>query len=127
MTTTNLYILGDADRVREKIESQLLAGNLADVSKISSTLISALAKLVSSVEISLDAETLMAGGDDVIFSVRPDAYNREALERISVNFYRETGSSMSFGVGTMVTIAYLNLRRAKAAGGGIIVEEGGAQ
>ena len=34
---------------------------------------------------------------------------------------------MSFGVGTMVTIAYLNLRRAKAAGGGIIVEEGGAQ
>ena len=119
--SAHLYILGDADRVRDQIERQLLAGNLEGVAELSANLSAGLVNLVRAVEASLDAETIMAGGDDVIFRVRAEAYSTKILEAVSAQFLAEAGCTISFGVGDEVTLAYLNLRRAKAAGGGTVV------
>lgn len=124
----DIFILGDADRVREQIERQLLGGNLAGVAKLSAKLAAGIVNLVRAAEESLEAETIMSGGDDVLFRVSSDAYSLEALKEISRHFRSETGCTISFGVGNEVALAYLNLRRAKAVGGGTIVATGeGAQ
>ncbi|MCY1060153.1 hypothetical protein [Nannocystis sp. SCPEA4] len=117
------YILGDADRVREQIERQLLTGHLEELARLSAVLTRELAALVASVE-ELGAKTIMAGGDDVLFQVPTSAYSFEALRTIAATFLSNTGCTISFGVGPEVELAYLNLRRAKAAGGGIIVATG---
>jgi hypothetical protein len=122
-----LYILGDADRVREHIERHLLAGELAELAKLSERLSSGLNNLTCAAEESLGAETIMAGGDDVLLRVRADVFSAKALETIARTFRSETGCTISFGVGADIAVAYLNLRRAKAGGGGTIVYPRGGE
>lgn len=115
-----LYILGDADRVRDQIEKRLLSNDLQGVSELSTNLTSGLATLVRALTQMPNTETIMAGGDDVLFRLKPETYSRDALEKAAAQFRLDTGCSISFGVANDVTHAYLNLRRAKASGGGIV-------
>jgi hypothetical protein len=115
-----LYVLGDADRVREKVEALLFANDLAALATFSQTLTQAVSTLVREMGERLGARTVMAGGDDVLFTVSEDRFDLGALHLLSKSFTNTTGCSISFGVGTSLEAAYLNLRRAKAAGGGIV-------
>lgn len=62
----------------------------------------------------------MAGGDDLLFRLPFKSYSRSTLEEIRHRFQDDTSASISFGVGQNVTSAYVNLRKAKAMGGGIV-------
>jgi hypothetical protein len=117
----DFYILGDADRVRERIERHLLAGDFASVTNLSASLTAGINNLAQAIGERLQADTIMAGGDDVLFRINPDAYSGEVLKEISKRFHSETGCTISFGVGNDIAVAYLNLRRAKAGGGNAIV------
>ena len=119
-TQSNLYILGDVDRVREHIDRELLASNLEAVTKFSTTLTRGLATLARASEELMGAEIIMVGGDDVLFRVGDRTYSKELLARIAKTFKEETDCTISFGVGTSVPVAYVNLRRAKAEGRGSI-------
>lgn len=123
----DLFIMGDADHVREQVERRLLGGTLSDLTDFSSGLTSALLLLVSSAEAELGAETIMAGGDNVLFRVRWNNYSRRTLDALGSIFHEKTGCTISFGVGEDIANAYVNLRRAKAAGGGAIVGDTRAQ
>jgi hypothetical protein len=70
----------------------------------------------------MEAEVLMAGGDDILLRVECKNYKRTHIEQLAELFQQKTGSTFSFGVGSTVESAYLNLRRAKASGNGSIVE-----
>jgi hypothetical protein len=115
---SSLYILGDADRVRQHIDRELLASNLEAVTNFSAKLTQGLLDLARASEEFMSAETIMAGGDDVLFRVDANKYSQESLKQIADAFQQQTGCTISFGVGVSVALAYLNLRRAKAEGGG---------
>lgn len=120
-----LFILGDADRIRERVERYLLSSELALLSSFSERLAASITDLVRGAQESLGAEALMAGGDDILFRVSSTAYSRPALEALLARFRGTSGCTISFGVGADVQTAYLNLRRAKASGGDIIVDDEG--
>jgi GTP cyclohydrolase III len=119
--TAVVYVLGDVDRVREHIDRHLLAENLPSLKVFSAGLTKALLNLASAVEAMLNAQTIMAGGDDVLFQIPYQDYSQDLLKQIAQSFSKETGCRISFGVGKTVSAAYLNLRRAKAEGRGSIV------
>ncbi|WP_449221910.1 Cas10/Cmr2 second palm domain-containing protein [Tistrella mobilis] len=118
-----LYILGDADHVRERVEAALFSGDLAKLKSFSQTLTGAIADLVREVVECFDAQTVMAGGDDVLFIVDANRFELDTLVAFACVFKKTTGCSISFGIGVTPDAAYLNLRRAKAAGGGIVYQE----
>jgi len=121
--TNRVYVLGDADRVRERLEGYLLGDRPADVRTFSQQLSEGLADFVRSAQVLFGADILMAGGDDVLLSVEDGLYSRRTLEQLVRAFSEKTGCTISLGVGNDVSTAYLNLRRAKAAGGGGVVGE----
>jgi hypothetical protein len=120
--SVHVFILGDADRVREQIERALLEGRLEEASQFSRNLTEAVRTLVSEVEQSLDASTIVAGGDDVCFRVPRERYNSSKLTEIARRFAAISSCKISFGVGLTIEGAYVNLRRAKAHGGDRIVD-----
>jgi hypothetical protein len=115
-----VYILGDVDRVREQIERYLLGDTPFEVTTFSQRLSEGLRDFLRSAETLLAGETLMSGGDDILLSVERSMYSRAQFEELMSAFRQTTGCTISLGVGADVSTAYLNLRRAKAAGGGTI-------
>ncbi len=122
MQTQLLFILGDGDNIRERIESLLFSKNFTELHKVSesfSVTIRGIKKLVVS---GMNGEVLMAGGDDLLFRINKKNYKREIIEKLAEYFKKNTGNSMSFGVGSTIEDAYLNLRKAKSLGKGIVVD-----
>ncbi len=118
--TSTLYILGDADRVRQRVERALLSGNLVELGKFSAALTAAIALIAERMIQRLSAQVVMAGGDDLLLTVAAGTFDVDILEGLSRDFADETGCTISFGVGKTVEEAYLHLRMAKASGGGAI-------
>jgi len=122
--TSDLYILGDVDRVRERIERHLLAGKLDALKQFSDTLTAEVGALARRIHKAFSADIIMAGGDDVLFCVPQDRYSKTDLETIAQQFASESGCTISFGVAADITTAYVNLRRAKSSGGNVIIDSG---
>jgi len=118
-----VFILGDADRVREQVERALLDCDFEGASSFSKSLTNALAVLVSEIEQIPGSSTILAGGDDVCFRLPEAQYDRETLVSIAKRFFATSSCNISFGVGRSIGAAYLNLRRAKARGGGQIIAD----
>jgi spermidine/putrescine-binding protein len=118
--TSTLYILGDADRVRQRVERALLSGDLVQLGTFSAALTAAIACIAERMIQHLSAQVIMAGGDDLLLTVPAGTFDVDILEGLSRDFADETGCTISFGVGTTVEEAYLHLRMAKASGGGTI-------
>ena len=118
-----IYVLGDGDKVRDIIENHLFSGNLDSLTRTSESLIEAILDIKNHAITTMKAEIIMAGGDDFFFRVVFDLYSKNHLIRMSDTFRDKTGIGFSFGVGTTIDSAYLNLRKAKASGSGNIVEE----
>ena len=66
---SNLYILGDADHVREKIEFYLLSSQLNSLRIFSKSLRIAVDDLAQRVQDVFAGDIIMVGGDDVLFYV----------------------------------------------------------
>jgi len=121
--TTYIFLLGDADRVRDGIDQRLLSGQLAELKEFSTNLTRGIAELVDMFQSEMDAEVIMAGGDDVLLQVSVDLYSVHKHLNICSNFRNTTGCNISFGVSRNLSQAYLNLRRAKSQQIGICSEE----
>jgi hypothetical protein len=115
-----IFILGDADKIRERVEAALFAHDLQRLSVFSNSLTAAITMIVDRMERRLSATTVMAGGDDVLFTVARTTFDASVLVAISEAFEHETGCTMSFGAGISLEDAYLCLRKAKSGGGGAV-------
>jgi hypothetical protein len=120
-TNDMLFVLGDGDRIRSHLEKWLLAGDLEELATFSAALTTGISNLTSAAHEQLGARIIMAGGDDVLFQVKLEAFSISTLEKLSETFLQATGCTISFGVASDVEQAYLCLRKAKARGGGAIV------
>ncbi|MBN9365450.1 MAG: hypothetical protein J0H59_00285 [Comamonadaceae bacterium] len=121
--STHLYVLGDADRVREGIDQRLLRGRLDELRAFSASLSDGVAALLGSFEVEMGAEVVMAGGDDVLLIVNASRYSVEKNRLVAANFLKATGCAISFGVSASLQGAYINLRRAKAEHSGVCFED----
>lgn len=118
-----LYILGDADRVREKVEGAIFRGDLEGLSRFSTCLTVAISSIVRDLEQKFGATAIMAGGDDILVTVPGSAYDRSTLVKLASDFKTTTGCTISFGVSFDLDRAYLSLRRAKSANGCVVHED----
>lgn len=115
-----IFILGDADKIRERIETAIFDHDLQRLSAFSASLTSAIGTIVDRMRTQLLATVVMAGGDDVLFTLAKRDFDASVLADISAAFRAETGCTMSFGAGVSLEDAYLCLRRAKSSGGATI-------
>ncbi len=116
-----IFVLGDGDRVRERIESHLLNGEFDALKEISQKLIDSINEMRSLAISTMDAEIIMAGGDDILFRIRKERYDKANVQKLATSFEQSTGISFSFGIGEDLKSAYINLRRAKASKGDKII------
>lgn len=119
-----VYFIGDGDDIRKRVEFFLFNEDMAALSRFSKNLSKAIKSIEEFVASQWGGDILMAGGDDVIFSIDKQFYSKSEMESAMSDFHRATGSTISFGVGATIESAYLNLRRAKASGKGRIVDLG---
>lgn len=118
---TVLYALGDGDRVQAMIDNGLLGGNLDQVKELSKKLTCAMQVLSDLVRQHPGWQVAFSGGDDICLIIEGSAYDDAFIRGLMQEFQRLTGGTISFGVGASIENAYLNLRRAKARGGNILV------
>jgi hypothetical protein len=114
--------MGDGNKIRERIENHLLNGELESLEILSQKLIDAIDKTKLLAISIMGAKVIMAGGDDLLLLVEYTKYHRELVQQLSDLFERESGASISFGVGQTLESAYLNLRRAKSSRTSNIIE-----
>jgi hypothetical protein len=118
----SLYIFGDGDRVRERLEGFLLSQDLESLGSLSRRLSEGIRLIGDELSLRMGAEVVMAGGDDILMRVPASKYDRKLLEEVVSVYMEQTGLSISFGVGPTLEQAYLNLRRAKSSNSNKIVE-----
>lgn len=117
------YVLGDGNHIRENVEFYLLNHDLESLSKFSQSLTTAINELKEIAIFSMNAQVILAGGDDILLSVPREKYRKELIQKLQQVFLATTGITISFGVGNTIEAAYINLRRAKTNRGDRIVEE----
>lgn len=108
-----VFVLGDGNQIRVKIESHLFKNELRKVKEISENIISAINQLKNIAIKDLDAEIIIAGGDDLLITVNKRKYDRNVLKKMSRTFQELTECSFAFGVGETIEIAHSNLNKAK--------------
>ncbi len=119
-----LFILGDGDRIRARVEGYLLNARLTELSRYSDALTQAIEAAASKAKEVLLAERIMAGGDDLLLRIEAHAYDKGKIQEIADLFKKICNSTISFGVGTTIDEAFLALRKAKSQGGDTVVEDG---
>ena len=115
-----IYILGDGNKIRERIEKHLLSGELEALELLSHRLTEAITTIKLLSISTMDAKVVMAGGDDILLLVDRNKYSRELIQQLSDIFKKESGESISFGIGFTIETAYVNLRRAKSSSVSIV-------
>ncbi len=106
-------VLGDGNQIRVKIESYLFKKQFQKVKKLSKNITSAIVRLEGIAKEELKAEIIMAGGDDLLFRIDKERYDKKVLKKMSMIFIEMTECSFSFGVGNTIEIAHSNLNKAK--------------
>lgn len=119
----NFYVLGDADKIREKIDFYLLNHDFKSLSNFSQNLTVAINEIKEVAISSIDAQIILAGGDDILFYVPCEKYRKELVQNLQQVFLDITGVTISFGIGKSIETAYINLRKAKSSKNNKIVEE----
>ncbi len=117
------YVLGDGNHIRERVEFYLLNHELESLSNFSQSITTAINEIKELAISTMNAQVILAGGDDILLSVPREKYRKELIQKLQQAFFTTTGITISFGVGNTVEAAYINLRRAKTNKGDKIVEE----
>lgn len=122
MSGATLFVLGDGDKVRQRLDALLFTGKLEDLKELSRAISEAVLTVAQAAASAMGGEIVVAGGDDLLLRIPADQLNLRLLEQLRRSFHDRTGCcTMSMGAAPDVERAYLNLRRAKAQGGDTLV------
>ena len=106
-----VYIGIDGDKVGEKIEALIVAGNLQKVAALSRKVQFAIKKLEDAI-ISSGGRVIFSGGDSILAEIELDEQQCDNLVRM---FHDITGCTASAGIGNTPIEAYLALKLAKGS------------
>lgn len=114
-----VYIFGDADQIRRRIEAYLFSQNLVGLREFSESLTHAIADLCKAAK-RFGGEVIFAGGDDILFRIPLNKLNLDDIRKCMEIFHEKTGSTISVGVGATPEEAFVHLAKAKASGLGTL-------
>lgn len=117
------YALGDGDNIRLMVERELLAGNVEGCGAVSRAIIDGMSFLDEYFRRKEGWRVIYCGGDDILVEVAAERYDPATVREAISGFKKRAGSSISFGTGSTILSAYLNLRRAKSLHSGLLVCE----
>ena len=117
-----LFLIGDGDNIRHTVESYLFRHQFEELNKFSEVLSKAILNIKEMIIADMEAKVILAGGDDILFTIHKGTYDKEQVINIMKYFQSHTGCTMSFGVGENIESAYLNLMKAKATGKAKIID-----
>jgi minimal CRISPR polymerase domain len=120
-----LVCIGDGDNIGDTIELHLLSGNLEEASQFSYKVKTAIGKIAELVQHEIEAHLIYVAGDDICFVVSAEKNITDYLVLYSNVFLKETGKTISFGVGRDSVEALICLRKAKVSGKGLVITFGG--
>ncbi len=120
--TEYIYVLGDGDKIRERIEAHLLNNEIELLSEVSQSIIDAISEMVGFSSATMNAEKIMAGGDDLLLRIKKNLFKLEKLKTMIQIFQSKVGNQFSVGIGNTIESAYINLRRAKSSAKKIVGE-----
>ncbi len=118
-----IYVLGDGNHIRERVEFYLLNHDLESLTNFSQNLTIAINEIKEIAISTMSARVILDGGDDILFHVPREQYRKELIQKFQQIFHNITGVTISFGVGKTIEAVYINLRRAKTNKDDKIVEE----
>lgn len=118
-----IYVIGDGDNIRQRIEREIFGGDLNACREVSNAISCAMER-IKSVALSADGwDVVFCGGDDILLKVEAAAYSPDFIRQMMDEFSRASRSTICFGAARSLPAAYLNLRRAKTRGNGVLVCE----
>jgi hypothetical protein len=109
------YILGDGNNIRDRVDHLLLNDDLEALKNVSQCIINAINAMKDYAVSKMDAEIIIAGGDDIFFRMKRSDYRKTDVNILASIFQDMTGCTFSFGIGETVEDAFVDLRRAKAS------------
>lgn len=119
--STNIrYAYFDGDNIGSAIEHLLNSGKESEATHLSESIKRALFQIESYMEGHKDVELLMLGGDDILIKYDDTKHSLKLLEEVMEIFFKQTGLSMSCGVGANVSQAIGNLSSVKSSSKGTI-------
>jgi hypothetical protein len=117
---TSKYAFFDGDNVGNTIENLLSNGRIAEAAHLSESIKLSIFQIELYVKTFESVEIIIAGGDDVLIRYDSKKFSLELLKNISSLFTKQTGLSMSCGVGDNVSQAIDNLTKVKEKNKGTI-------
>lgn len=116
-----IFVRLDCDTVGDKIELALFNSNPKTAQGIHDKIQINLIKLKENLESNSNIDILMIGSDDILFVIKGPAFSENFLENIKDVFFKNTGFSISIGVGRSLKESLVNLKIAKVSGKNTIV------
>lgn len=108
-----IYAICDGDNIRQRMESELLYGDLDGCRRVSESIVAGMEAIRNFASENIGWEVIFLGGDDALIQVDLDKYSPNSLREMANVFQTTSGSSLSIGAGRSLQEAYINLRRAK--------------
>jgi len=108
-----MFIFGDGNQIRVALEVLLFQSQYEKVKSLSQNITRAITCIKDIAIEELNADVIMAGGDDLLFTIEKNAYDEEVLQKMAETFRSISGCTISFGVGHTVEVAHSNLNKAK--------------
>lgn len=118
-----VYVIGDGDNIRQRMERQLLYENVDGCKDVSEAITAGMKYVDNLVSSRRGWEVVFCGGDDILIKVHARYYDPEFIRLIIREFERCSESTMCFGSAKTLQNAYVNLRRAKIFGAGTLICE----
>ncbi|MFG1735155.1 mCpol domain-containing protein [Paenibacillus sp. 843] len=118
------YIRFDADNIGDKIEYNLLCGDLIKAQEVHETIQESIKIIKNKITSSSKYVLLMSGCDDILIgtNITNIAEIEEFTNNIRFSFQNSSNETLSAGIGETIVDCLVNLRKAKTAGKNVTIK-----
>jgi GTP cyclohydrolase III len=114
--TKSAYIAIDGDDVGNKLEFFILMNQLGQLKSFSESFAESFCWLEDRLIENLNANLIFSGGDNLLADVEDNNELVNKLDLFKSDFLRQSGCSLSIGLGASAREAYMALKLAKVSG-----------
>ena len=111
-----IFVAIDGDDIGSKTEYYMLTDQLDSLRTFSESFEASFRWLQNTLENEMNAYIIFSGGDNLLAKIESYARFKDDLKLVMARFQEQSGCSLSIGLGTNTTEAYLSLKLAKVSG-----------
>jgi hypothetical protein len=111
-----IYIRLDCDNVGDKIEYALFNEKPESAQNISNSIKKNIKLTIKNFKKELNSELLLEGSDDLLLKIEYKYFSLVKIEKIKSEFYKNTGVTLSIGIGKTIIDSLVYLKIAKVSG-----------